>query len=67
MLFIPGNACERNPDGGGVVLCVCFVTQLADNVFLIDLLLPSQSYPFHLSQTKNKVKLLLLLKSFSAC
>lgn len=28
---------DRNPDGGGVVLCICFVTQLADNVFLADL------------------------------
>lgn len=57
---------DRNPDGGGVALHVPFVSQLADTVFLIDLLLPSQSYSFHLSQT-NKEKLFLLLESLPAC
>lgn len=48
-----------------VVLLICFVSHLAGNVFLVGLLLPSQSYPFYLSQTNNK--LFLLLKSLPAC
>lgn len=56
------DAITRNPDGGGVVLCVHFDSQLADSVFLVDLFLSSRSHPFHLSQTNDKEKLFLLLK-----